>query len=563
LFFQKLKFGDLMKKFSGFFSILVLFSFLFSTVNGQKVLPLFPVKRAESADAWRRDGWAAIEKAKSEKIRTGKAKNVILFIGDGMGVTTLTASRILEGQLRGESGEENRLSFEEFPFSALSKTYSANQQTSDSAPTMSAIISGVKTDEGVLSVNQNIVRGDYKTVKGNETKTLLEMAEEAGKSTGVVSTARLTHATPGACYAHAADRDWESDYDMLRLARDAERENKPLTAKLHQEAYNAKFPDIARQLIEFKYGDGLEVALGGGRSKFLPNEAQDPEYPTRRGERTDGRDLTKEWLAKYKNSAYVWNKADFDKVDVKKTNHLLGIFEPSMMQFEYDRKNDKAKEPSLTEMTTKAIDILAKNKNGFFLMVEAGRIDHAHHNGNAFRALTDTIELSNAVRAATQKVNLDETLIIVTADHSHTFNMLGYPARGNNILGLVREVDDNGNVEPDYKRDALGLPYTTLNYTNGRGFIGANNLFPEGPKLCCTEPQTFQPVKKGRPDLTLVDTTNPDYLQEAMIPLRSETHGGEDVAIFATGANAYIIRGSMEENWIFYVMADAFRFKKQ
>jgi alkaline phosphatase len=289
----------------------------------------------------------------------------------------------------------------------------------------------------------------------------------------------------------------------------------------------------------------------------------DPEYTTRKGERTDKRDLTKEWLAKYKNSEYVWNKDGFDKVDVRKTNHLLGLFEPSQMRFEYDRPTDTGKEPSLSEMTTKSIDILSKNKNGFFLMVEGGRIDHAHHNGNAFRALTETIELSNAVRAALRKVNLDETLIIVTADHSHTFNMLGYPARGNNILGLVREVDETGNPEPDYRKDALGLPFTTLNYTNGSGFVGANNLFPEGPKLCCDVPQSFSPVKKGRPDLSIVDTTKPDYLQEAMIPMRSETHGGEDVAIFATGVNAYIIRGSMEENWIFYVMADAFRFKKQ
>jgi alkaline phosphatase len=541
----------------------VLLSLLFSSLNAQQVLPLFPVKRAESAETWRRDGWAAIEKAKREKIRTGRAKNVILFIGDGMGVTTLTASRILEGQLRGESGEENRLSFEEFPFSALSKTYSANQQTSDSAPTMTAIISGVKTDEGVLSVNQNIVRGDFKTVQGNETKTLLEMAEEAGKSTGVVSTARVTHATPGACYAHTADRDWESDYDILRLSNAAARDNKPEQSKLYKDAYDAKFPDIARQLVEFKYGDGLEVALGGGRSKFLPRDASDPEYVNRKGERLDGRDLTKEWLSKYKDSAFIWNKAEFDKIDVKKTKHLLGLFEPSQMQFEFDRPKDLGKEPSLTEMTTKAIDVLANNKNGYFLMVEGGRIDHAHHNGNAFRALTDTIELSNAVRAASQKVNLDETLIIVTADHSHTFNMLGYPIRGNNILGLVREVDDFGNPEKDYRKDSLGLPYTTLNYINGRGFAGANNLFPEGAKLCCNEPTTFQPVKNGRPDLSIVDTTNPDYLQEAMIPMRSETHGGEDVAIFATGVNAYIIRGSMEENWIFYVMADAFRFKKQ
>src|SRR5439155_17353505 len=133
--------------------------------------------------------------------------------------------------------------FEEFPYTALSKTYSTNQQTSDSAPTMSAMVTGVKTDEGVLSVNQNIVHADYRTVKGNETKTILEMAEEAGKSTGVVTTTRVTHATPAACYAHTADRDWESDKDIYDRKKDA---------------YAAKFPDIARQWSEFPYGDGLE-----------------------------------------------------------------------------------------------------------------------------------------------------------------------------------------------------------------------------------------------------------------------------------------------------------------
>lgn len=518
------------------------------TSFGQTVQPPFPVKRDESAESWRRDGWNAVERAKKEKPRKGRAKNVILFIGDGMGVTTLTASRILEGQLRGESGEENRLSFEEFPFSALSKTYSTNQQTSDSAPTMSAIISGVKTDEGILSVNRNVVRQDYKTVKGNETKTLLEMAEEKGLSTGIVSTARLTHATPGACYAHTADRDWESDNDIFKSRKDA---------------YDAEFPDIARQLLEFSYGNGLEVALGGGRSKFLPREMQDPEYSTRKGDRLDGRDLSKEWTGKYKNSAYVWNKEQFDSIDPKKTDHLLGLFEPSYMQFDHDRPADKAGEPSLSEMTSKSIDILSRNKKGYFLMVEGGRIDHAHHNGNAYRALTDTIALSNAVRTALAKVNLDETLIVVTADHSHTLTMQGYPIRGNNILGFVREVDDNGNPEPGYKKDKLGLPTTTLNYTNGRGYTGESNLLPEGPKECCEEPKTFKGITKGRPNLAKVDTTDPDYVQEATIPLASETHGGEDVAIFATGVNAYLFRGSMEENWTFYIMADALRFNRK
>ena len=530
-------------------SFLVLFTLVWSTF-AQTVQPPFPVKREETPATWQRDGWNAVERAKREKPKTGKAKNVILFIGDGMGVSTITASRILEGQMRGESGEENRLSFEDFPFSALSKTYSTNQQVSDSAPTMSAIMTGIKTGDGMLSVAQSVKRADYRTVKGNETKTLLEMAEQNGLSTGVVTTTRVTHATPAACYAHTADRDWESDLDIFTRRKDA---------------YDANFPDIARQLIEFPYGNGLEVALGGGRSKFLPKETPDPEYKGMAGERLDKRDLTHEWTDKYKNSAYVWNKQQFDAIDPRRTDHLLGLFEPSHMQYEYDRSNGKegSGEPSLSEMTAKSIDILSRNKKGYFLMVEAGRIDHGHHDGNAFRALTDTIELSNAVRTAVGKVDLNETLIVVTADHSHTLTIQGDPMRGNNILGLVRGLDANGDPRPNYDKDKLGLPITTLSYANGRGYTGASDLQPEGPKTCCEAPSRFSGITKGRPDLSKVDTTAPDYLQEAAIPLADETHGGEDVAIFATGVNAYLFRGSMEENWTFYIMADALRFNRK
>ena len=528
-------------------AVAVLFIFV-CTSFAQTVQQPFPVKRTESAETWRHDGWNAIEQAKRQKIRTGKAKNVILFIGDGMGVSTLTAARIFEGQQRGESGEENRLSFEEFPFSALSKTYSVNQQTSDSAPTMSAIITGVKTDEGVLSVNQNIVHADYRTVKGNETKTLLEMAEEAGKSTGVVTTTRVTHATPAACYAHTADRDWESDKDIFDKKK---------------EAYDAKFPDIARQLIEFPYGNGLEVAMGGGRQKFMPKGVPDPQIAARQGERLDGRDLTKEWVNKSAGSQYVWDKKQLAAIDPKKTKHLLGLFDTTHLEFDKDRTTKNLDEPSLTDMTTKAIDILSQNKKGFFLMVEGGRIDQAHHLGNAYRALQDTVELSNAVRAAVGKVNLDETLIIVTADHSHTLTIMGYPARGNNILGLVREIGPDGNLEPDYMRDKLGRPYTTLNYTSGRGYTGGTNDQPEGPKTYPEDTKSVKGITKGRPDLTKTNTADPNYLQEAIIPLADETHGGEDVAIFATGPNAHLIRGSMEENWIFYVMADALRLRRK
>lgn len=169
-------------------------------------------------------------------------------------------------------------------------------------------------------------------------------------------------------------------------------------------------------------------------------------------------------------------------------------------------------------------------------MVEAGRIDHAHHDGNAFHALTDAVELSNAVRAALSKVNLEETLIIVTADHSHTFTIAGYPARGNNILGLVREVNDDGMVEEKPSLDKNKLPYTTLGYMNG---LGARNA----PRKLLTDEEVVKP----------------DYKQEATVPLGAETHGGEDVAIYAAGAGAYVVRGSMEENWIFSVMMNASR----
>ncbi len=505
-----------------FFTFAVILSFITSTF-GQTSQPQFPVRRQETPETWRRDGQAAMAARKNRKNYKSKAKNVILFIGDGMGVSSVTAARILEGQMRGESGEENRLSFDEFPFTALSKTYSANQQTSDSAPTMSAIMTGVKTNEGILSVNQTVHHDDFRAVKGNETETLLEMAEDAGKSTGVVTTARLTHATPAATYAHTANRDWESDGDIFKMSKDA---------------YDAKFPDIARQLLEFKYGDGLEVAIGGGRTKFLPNSVNDPEYPEIKGERLDGRNLTDEWLKKYPNSNYVWNKQQFDQIDAKKTKHLLGLFEPSHLQYSYDRPKDKAGEPSLSEMTAKAIDVLSNNKKGFFLMVEAGRIDHAHHNGNAFRALTDAIELSNAVRTAENKMNLDNTLIIVTADHSHTFTMGGYPIRGNNILGLTQEVDGKGMLEEKPRTDKNGKPYTTLNYANGRGYRGGE-----------------------RPNLTEEQVTNPDYKQDAAIPLGDETHAGEDVIIFANGAGSNLVSGVMEENWIFYVMKEALRLK--
>jgi len=395
---------------------------------------LAPVAIAEESPAqWFRDGQAVLKQHKKIEPITGEAKNVILFVADGMGGSTVTAARILEGQQRGQPGEENLLSFERLPWTALVKTYTTNQQVSDSAGTMTAMVTGVKTKAGVLSMDQCVTRGDHRDADKHKMMTILELAERDGRATGVVSTTGLTHATPGACYAHTPERDWESDAALTEAAR------------------SDGFPDVARQLIEFPYGDGLEVALGGARREFLPHDTVDPEYPDKYGRRLDGRNLTSEWLSK-KGAAYVWNRKQFNAVDVEKTEHLLGLFEPYHMKYDHDRPGDPGGEPSLSEMTAKAIDMLSRNPKGYFLMVEGGRIDHAHHEINAFRALTDTIAFARAVTTAIDKTDRQKTLIIVTADHSHVFTMAGYATRGHAILGKMRSNDHAGEAKGE---DAL------------------------------------------------------------------------------------------------------------
>ena len=503
-----------------------------------------PAVHADSPEWWFEHGQQAVEAAKQLHPNNRPAKNVILFVADGMGISTVTAARILEGQLRGEHGEENLLSFEHLPHVALSKTYNTNQQTPDSAGTMTAMVTGIKTKAGIISANQHTVRGDCASMQGNELESILKQVAERGLATGVVSTARLTHATPATNYAHSPDRNWEDDRSI------------PAAEKA------AGCKDIASQLIEFSHGDGIQVALGGGRRHFLPQTMEDPEYMGSYGRRQDGRDLTAEWTSKDASAAYVWNKEQFDAIDTDKVSYLLGLFEPSHMQYEHDRPMDTAGEPSLTDMTAKAIDVLSRNEKGYYLQVESGRVDHAHHASNSYRALTDAIELANAVKAAMEKTDPRDTMIIVTADHSHVFTIAGYATRGNDIMGKVVSNDSRGEPRSDYTLDGLGLPYTTLSYANGPGYTGASSSQVEGPKTYPHRGRDYAGISMGRPDLTWVNTSDPSYMQEATVPLSSETHSGEDVAIYAGGPMAHLFQGVVEQNVIYHVMAEALRINK-
>ncbi len=505
----------------------------YAATAGADVLPT-----DQSSDAWFTEAQSAIAAKGTAPAST--AKNIILFVGDGMGVSTLTASRIRQGQLAGNDGEEGLLSFESFPYSALVKTYNVDAQTPDSAGTMTAMMSGLKTDVGVIGVDENIERGDCSTVSGAEVATYLELAEIAGMSTGVVSTARITHATPAATYSHAADRNWEDDGDMS------------------EEAIAAGCEDIASQLVNFEVNlearydgvdvDGIDVVMGGGRRSFLPKDAaynSNDAVSEVEGDRTDERDLTAEWQEMYPDGAYITDTAGLDAIDLSTVDKVLGLFNESHMQYEADRDNDVAGEPSLTEMTTAAIDVLDNNDEGYFLMVESGRIDHAHHAGNAYGALSEAIELSDAVAAARAATDPEDTLILVTADHSHVFTIGGYPKRGNPILGKVVSV---GATDPQLAAD--GMPYTTLTYANGLGF---HDLGDETD----SDAVYSESYVTGRVDLTSVDTEEPGFHQEAVVPLGSETHAGEDVSLHASGPGADNVAGTVEQSMIFHVMNKA------
>ncbi|CAH1786409.1 unnamed protein product [Owenia fusiformis] len=458
-----------------------------------------------SPEDWWNSGQEALTRALNLERNTNVAKNTILFIGDGMGPTTVTAGRIYKGQLAGNTGEEYVLSWETFPHMALSKTYATDRQGSDSAATATAYLCGHKTANGILGVNSNGRRSDCSTVPGNEVSSILNWAEAAGKSTGIVTTTRVTHASPSALYANIVSRSWEHD-----------------TSRMPAECDVLGVEDIALQL--YNKGENISVVFGGGRQKFQGRGTEDVEIPGSFGQRNDERNLIQEWqddmVDMGRSHAFVWNEDQFNNLDPANVDYVWGLFERSHMQYEYARELDLGGEPSIAEMTRKAIQILQKNANGYFLFVEGGRIDHAHHGGRANNAVNDTSALADAVQVAIDITSDSDTLIVVTADHSHTLALGGYPSRGNPIGGKVGSASD-------------GLRYTSMTYGNGPGY------------------------REPRPDIEDVDTEDMSYQQQTAVPLGSETHGSEDVAIYARGPMAHLFHGVQEQHYIPHAMAYA------
>ena len=445
----------------------------------------------------------------SQAFADEKAKNIIFFLGDGMGPTTVTAARIYKYK------EEGQLNFEKFERTARVKTYSHDAQTTDSAPSMAAYMTGVKSNNEVISMSPdtiatppsadahgNLTVNNCLPTNGTPVETILEMAKAKGKSIGSISTTELTHATPAATFAHICNR-------------------------------NAQY-DIAAQLIpggagaNLALGSGVDVLMGGGRNQFLPYDAaSNPKG------RADGRNLLAELVG------YTLATTKAEMLAAPNTGKFIGLYSSKgQMEYELDRANgagEGATQPSLSDMTSKAIDILSRNESGYFLMVEGGRIDHALHGTNAKRVMEDTIAFDDAVKAALDKVkrddpNLEHTLIVVTADHDHTMTFNGYVKRGNPILGISTGIDGKPIL------DKNGATSTTL-------------VFGNGPNRPAT-----------RTALDSATVTADNYLQESGVRLSSETHGGGDVELFATGAGAKTFKGTMDNTKIFTLLKTAFGF---
>lgn len=466
-----------------------------------------PLKDLTTSRQWFDQGAERVKQRKTElnqqqKIlqqsltKSNKAKNIIFVVGDGMGVSTLTAARIFIGQQQGFLGEEFALSFEHFPHSALIKTYNVDLQTPDSAGTMSALMTGIKTNEGIISLPDSTVRGDCNP--SASLPTFVDLAKAKGKSTAMVTTARVTHATPATTYAHSSDRNWESDHALPQLAKDS------------------GCLDIASQFVHSD-ASPLDVLFGGGRRHFLPKSIG--------GKRQDGQNLIKQWQEKgqYVDNLSALNALGSLADQSKDSSPWLGLFSSSHMDYAYQRPPEQ---PSLQQMTSVALKRLQQDPEGFALIIEAGRIDHGHHAGMAYKALTETQELHQTIAWLLTQVDVRETLIVVTADHSHTLTLAGYTTRGNPILGEVVGNDSQGRPETSATLDEQGNPYTSLSYRDGPG---ANAGDQE-------------------------DYYAPNYQQAALVPMDYETHGGEDVALYAIGPMAQLFSGTLEQHWVFHAL---------
>lgn len=342
------------------------------------------------------------------QIRNGNAKNVILMIGDGMGDSEITIARNYE------VGAAGRLEMDALPLTGAVTTYSVSESSPsqpdydpDSASTGTAWSTGVKTSDGRISTSPGT---------DQDLKTILEIAQEKGLKTGLVSTAEITDATPAVEASHVNDRGCQGPADMANCPQDTKGAGGP--------------GSIAEQMVDHK----VNVILGGGKQRFDQSITGGPDA---------GKTVIQS--ATGNGYAFIGNASALQNVS-SNTNLVLGLFSPGNMALEWNgalakpfpgtglqtcQENQRpSNQPSLENMTEKAIQLLDSQSSGkgFFLQVEGASIDKQDHASNPCAQIGETIAFDKAVKLAMDFAKKDKnTLVIVTADHGHTSQIIEKP----------------------------------------------------------------------------------------------------------------------------------------
>lgn len=448
-----------------------------------------------------------------------KARNVILFIGDGMGYNTVTAARVVARGLKQGKLVNGVLNMERADAFATVTTSGSDSLITDSANSASAYATGQKTALNALGVYPD---NTPDTLDDPRQELITEMVKRArGMSVGIVTTAELFDATPAAFAAHTRRRS------------DA-------------------------QAIVNQYADGPanpDVLMGGGSRDFIPQSATGSR-------RKDARDVIDD-LAK-KGYALATNAAELLATRPGKT---LGLFNLTNMNVYLDKVQfrnpqvlrDFNDQPLLWDMTTKAIDSLSQNPNGFFLMVEGASIDKQLHPLDWRRAIWDTLEMDVAVGKAKEwAAARGDTLVLVTADHAHSNSTYGTydTTRGPGDRTAVRTYAAAGFPTYQNSLDRFGLPMAKTDIALAVGFGAAPDYYEN---YVVTETPFVPTVSQNK-----VAVANPAYAQvgvgrQGNLPPNAGTgpHTVDDVPLYASGPGSSYFKGVIDNTEVFFGMANA------
>jgi len=461
------------------------------------------------------------------------AKNVILFIGDGFSTGHRTAARILSRGI--EDGKfVGKLAMDSMPYMALLTTQGTDSIITDSANAAHAYTTGHKSCVNALGVYCSRAAN---TLDHPKVETITEIAKRQGLAVGAVTNSEIEDATPASMAAHTRRR--------------------------------SDFNDIVKMFYDSK----IDVLMGGGSPNFLPKS-------TPGSKRTDDVD----YIEQFKSAGYSFatTKSEMNQeADTAKTTKLLGLYNTSnidgALDLKFLKKGSVSKfpdQPDVVEEMRAAIKILSRNKKGFVLMVESARIDKYAHSMDAERSIYDVIMLDNAVKAAQDwaKANGNNTMILVTADHSHPVSVIGTVNDNvvaddmRNKVGTYQEAGF-----PDYQRNDEGYPVSVDVPRRLRFVFGATPDYYD----------TFKPFLDGEfvPAIKNADGTmvaNEKYkdipgavLRVGNLPNKGQSaanqgvHSGDDVILTAMGPGAERVHGQMENSDLFRIMAEALSLAPQ